>query len=154
MKKPEINKRQELPEILYEAPSYPGEPTSGIPYISSDKDNPMPSSLFIFEYFETGEFEPDERGKSAQIVDQVPHHFIDMEVIKSVLSPADFDKVRVKLGMKPLKQAQKEGKVVLDKIMSKQEELKKQALETQDERIEAHKEAMNQAKERDTKLEN
>ena len=146
MSNPNITKKQELPEILYESPSYPGEQTSPIPYIDSDKDNKMPVSLFIFEYFDTGEVEPDENGKPAKIVDQIPHQYIDMAVIKEVLTSSELDRLRVALGMKPLVQAQKEGKVVLDKVMAKQDDLKEKALATQEERISAHKDAMEKAR--------
>jgi len=142
MSNPNITKKQELPEILYESPSYPGEETSGIPYIESDKNNPMPPSLFVFEYFETGEIEPDERGRPAKVVDQIPHQYIDMSIIKQVLTPVELDRMRVALGMKPLAQAQKEGKVVLDKVMAKQDDLKEQAVATQEKRMDAHKEAL------------
>lgn len=134
-----VKKNQELPEILYEAPSYPGEEVSGIPYIDSDKDTPMPMSLFIFEYQDTGEIEPDEKGKPAKIIDQIPHQYIDMVVLKQVLTARELDRVRVSLGMKPLQQAKKEGKIVLDKVMKKEEELREAAKNSQESRVEAHK---------------
>jgi hypothetical protein len=151
MKKINIQKKQELPEILYESPAYPGEETSPIPYIESSESNSMPVSIFIFEYFETGEIEPDERGKPAKIVEQIPHQYVDMVVLKEVLTSQQLDKVRVALGMKPLATAQKEGKITIDKIMAKEEQLREQALKTQDERITAHKDAIT---ERNKKLEN
>lgn len=147
MNKPTVTKKPELPEILYESPSYPGEQTSPIPYIESDEENVMPVSLFIFEYFDTGELEPDERGKPAKIIDQIPHQYIDMAILMKVLSSKELDRLRVALGMKPLNQAKKEGQIVLDKVMAKQDELKAQALATQDERIAAHKEALEKSQE-------
>jgi hypothetical protein len=139
MKKPTIQKKQEFPEILYESPSYPGEETTPIPYIESDKNNPMPQALVIFEYFETGEVEPDERGKPAKIVDQIPHMYIDTKILEQVLTKDELHRVRLSLGMKPIEQAKKEGQVILDNVMKKQEELTNKARETQQERIEAHK---------------
>lgn len=151
MKKVEIKKKQELPEILYESPSYPGEETSPIPYIESDKENEMPSSLFLFEYFDTGEIEPDENGKSAKIVDQIPHQYIDMSLLKKVLTAKELDRVRVALGMKPLAIAQSEGKAIIDKVLSKENELKEHAKSTQEERVDAHKKAI---EDRNNKTEN
>jgi predicted AAA+ superfamily ATPase len=79
---------------LYESPSYPGEETTPIPYIESDKNNPMPQALVIFEYFETGEVEPDERGKPAKIVDQIPHMYIDTKILEQVLTKDELHRVR------------------------------------------------------------
>ena len=130
MSKPAITKKPELPEILYESPSYPGEETSPIPYIESDKNNTMPVSLFIFEYYDTGETEPDERGRPAKIVDQIPHQYIDMAVLKQVLSAKELDRVRVALGMKPLHQAKKEGQIILDKVMAKERYIRENSKRT------------------------
>jgi hypothetical protein len=142
----EIKKRRELPEILYEAPSYPGEETSPIPYIECDKENEMPCSLFLFEYFDTGEVEIDENGKPAKIIEQIPHHYIDMNLLKKVLTPEELDRVRVALGMKPLAIAQSEGKAIIDKVMSKEKELKEKAILTQEERINLHKKSLENRK--------
>ena len=137
-----INKKQELPEILYESPSYPGEETSPFPYIESNKNDEMPVSLFIFEYFDTGETEPDHNGKPAMIVDQIPHHYVDMAVLKKILTASELNRVRKELGMEPLKEAKKAGQEIINKVMAKEKELTEQAMSSQDERIDAHKQAL------------
>lgn len=79
----------------------------------------MPPVLFIFEYRHTGEVEPDEKGREVPIIDQIPHKYVDMELLKEKLSPEVNDVVRVALGMKPLKEAQSSGQAILDKVYSK-----------------------------------
>lgn len=111
--------KYEIPLILYEEPSSSGEKGIPFPYIEVAKGKKMPPVLFIFEYQHTGEIEPDENGKDAEIVDQIPHKFIDMEFLKEKLTPEINDMVRVAVGMKPLLLAQAEGKKILDKVFAK-----------------------------------
>ena len=109
------NDKYEIPTILYEEPR-PVEPPNPIPYIDVPKDGKMPPVLFIFEYKQTGEFEPGPNGNPIEIIDQLPHKFLDMEFLKEKLPPHLNDMVRTLVGMKPLKEAQKEGQVILDKV--------------------------------------
>lgn len=111
--------KYEMPLILYEEPSSRGEKAIPFPYIEIQKDKEMPPVLFIFEYKHTGEVEPDENGKEAAIIDQIPHKYIDMEYLKEKLSPETNDIIRVAVGMKPLKVAQVEGQKVLDRVFAK-----------------------------------
>ena len=90
-----------------------------IPYIPMEKDDEWPFILFIQEYRDTGEIEPDEEGNPQAICDVYMHKYIDMEHLKDKLDPETNDVVRVALGMKPLKEAQKAGSIDLEKIFNK-----------------------------------
>lgn len=109
------NEKYEVPVILYEEPKG-GEKPNPIPYIDVPAQGKMPPVLFIFEYRQTGEYEPDSKGNPVEIVDQIPHKYVDMEHLKDKLPPHLNDMIRTLLGMKPLKEAQKEGQVILDKV--------------------------------------
>lgn len=117
------NEKYEIPVILYEEPRSGLKPNP-IPYIEISKEGKMPSVLFLFEYKHTGEFEPDSAGEEVEIVDQLPHKFVDLEHLKEKLPPHLNDMVRVLLGMKPLTQAQEEGQVILDKVWKNVDEYK------------------------------
>lgn len=119
------NEKYEIPTILYEEPG-PGEKPNPIPYIEVAKNNKMPPVLFIFEYKQTGEFEIDSKGNPAEIIDQIPHKYVDMEYLKEKLPGHINDMIRVLLGMKPLKEAQKDGQAILDKVTKNIEKNKKQ----------------------------
>lgn len=126
------NEKYEVPTILYEEPQ-PGLKPNPIPYIEVAQTGKMPPVLFIFEYKRTGEFEPDLKGNPIEIVDQVPHKYVDLEHLKEKLPPHLNDMIRTLLGMKPLKQAQEEGQVVLDKVMKNAETFKQQKLDSKKE---------------------
>lgn len=117
------NEKYEVPEILYEEPE-PGEKPSPIPYIEIAKDKKMPPVLFIFEYKHTGETEPDEKGKEQEVLDQIPHKYVDLEVLKEKLPPHLNDLVRVALGMQPLAKAREEGQKILDRVNANTDKLK------------------------------
>lgn len=116
--------KYEIPQILYEEPQ-PGQAANPIPYIEIPQDKNMPPVIFIFEYKHSGETEPGQNGEAIEMVDQIPHKYVDMEVLKEKLSPETNDLVRVALGMEPLKQATKKGKEILDKVNKNIESLKK-----------------------------
>jgi hypothetical protein len=118
--------KPKIPIIYYEEPK-PGDPVNPIPYIEIGLKEDMPKVLFISEYKETGEFDVDTGQGSMPIVDMIIHKFVDLEHLKSVLKPKQYDKVRVALGMEPLKQAQKAGKPILEQI-KKNAELRAQQL--------------------------
>jgi hypothetical protein len=107
--------KYEVPVILYEEPKA-GDRPNPIPYIDVSKDGKMAPVLFIFEYRQTGEFEPDSKGNPVEVVDQIPHKYVDMEHLKEKLPAHLNDMIRTLLGMQPLKEAQKEGQVILDKV--------------------------------------
>jgi len=125
------NKKPKLPIILYEEPK-PNQPANPIPYIEVGLDEEMPKVLFISEYKETGEFEPSADGTSA-IVDMLIHKYVDLDFLKEKLDTKTNDKIRVALGMKPLKEAQKNGQQILNNVINNAEKNKKE-LETNQEK--------------------
>lgn len=126
------NQKPKLPIILYEEPK-PGEPANPIPYVEIGLNEEMPKVLFISEYKETGEFEPSAEGTAA-IVDMIIHKFVDLEHLQKVLDSKTNDKIRVALGMKPLKEAQKKGQNILSKVMSNAQNNKKELESNEDKR--------------------
>lgn len=127
------NQKPKIPILYYEEPA-PGEPANPIPYIEVGLDEDMPKVLFISEYKETGEFEVDTGQGSMPIVDMLIHKYVDLDHLQKVLKPKTFDKVRVALGMKPLKEAQQAGKAVMDKVLQNAELRKKELENSQEER--------------------
>lgn len=110
-----MSNKPKLPIILYEEPT-PGQPANPIPYVEIGISEEMPPVLFVSEYKETGEYEPDPQFGSRPIVDMLIHKYVDLDYLKTKLDSKTNDKVRVALGMKPLKQAQKDGKKILTKV--------------------------------------
>lgn len=141
------NEKYEIPMILYEEPSSHGEKGIPFPYIEVQKDKNMPPVLFIFEYKHTGEIEPDETGKDAAIIDQIPHKFIDMEFLKEKLPPEINDMVRVAVGMQPLRVAQAAGQKTLDRVFAKAEAYKGSALKEKELKVKDLEEAKKNKKE-------
>lgn len=119
-----MNKKAKIPVILYEETT-PGQPVNPIPYIEVAKDDDMPKVLFVSEYKETGEFEPDAQFGSRPIVDMLIHKYVDLDFIKTKLDQKTFDKIRVALGMQPLKVAQKEGAKILKNVFENAENNKR-----------------------------
>lgn len=130
---PSKQQKPTLPIILYEEPK-PGEPANPIPYIEIKKDEQMPKILFISEYKETGEFEPDTNVGTVAIVDMLIHKFVDLEHLKDKLDEQTYDKIRVSLGMKPLKEAQALGQPILDKALKAAEDNKRDLVTNKDKR--------------------
>lgn len=122
------NKNPKIPILYYEEPN-PGEPANPIPYIEVEINDEMPKVLFISEYKETGEFEVDTGMGSQPIWDMLIHKYVDLDHLQKLLKPKLFDKIRTALGMKPLKEAQKAGKPLLDQVF-KNADLRKTLLET------------------------
>jgi hypothetical protein len=136
-----------IPEILYEAPNYPGEKVSPIPYMVIPKDKDMPAGLFLMEYRQTGEYEVGDSGKPEEIMDGPhPHMFVDFKYLEKVLEerfPKSemgdvIDTIRIGLGMKPLSKAKKDGTDLLDRVVSKANEIATNAFEKQNERKEKY----------------
>ena len=94
-------KKDWIPDIVYEE-NESGE-TETIPLIDVPKEKKMPKSIPIWESRRTGKFEPGSQGQEVEIVERDLHLYIDMHFMKEKLSPEDLDKVRVALGMKPLR---------------------------------------------------
>ena len=92
-----------VPEILYEEDD--AGLTGQLPFIPVPENEEMPGMLFIFEQRETGEFEPGPEGEELPIFEVTLHSYAQMAILRERLSAEDFDKVRVALGLLPLKQA-------------------------------------------------
>lgn len=132
-----------IPEILYEAPNYPGEKVSPIPYMIIPKDKDMPGGLFFMEYRQTGEHEVGDGGKPEEIMDgPYPHMYVDFKHLESVLletfpeldMPVAVDKIRVGLGLKPLAKARKDGNELIERVVAKANDIAVTAFEKQQER--------------------
>jgi len=132
-----------IPELLYEAPNYPGEKVSPIPYIEIPKDKDMPSGLFVMEYRKTGENEVGDSGKPEEIMDgPYPHMYVDFKHVEAVLLESfpeidivsAVDKIRVGLGLKPLVKARKEGNELLDRVVARANDIAATVFEKQNER--------------------
>jgi len=115
--------KYEIPSILYEEP-LPGAKPNPIPFINVSAGGNMPPVIVIFEYKDTGEEEVGDDGSPAKIVDQIPHMYVDLELLKQKLPSHINDMVRVQIGMKPLKEAQEQGQIILDKVHDNIKKLK------------------------------
>lgn len=140
-----------IPEILYEAPNYPGEKVSPIPYMVIPKGKDMPGGLFFMEYRQTGEYEVGGSGKPEEIMDGPhPHMYVQFKHLEKVLlesfpeidMPVAVDKIRVGLGLKPLQKAKKEGNEMLDRVIAKANDIAATAFKLQEERKENYKKAL------------
>lgn len=132
-----------IPEILYEAPNYPGEKVSPIPYMVIPKEKDMPVGLFIMRYSQTGEYEVGDSGKPEEIMDGPhPHMFVDFKHLETVLHESfpnlhmgdAIDKIRVGLGMKPIAKARKDGNDLIERVVAKANDIAVTAFEKQQER--------------------
>lgn len=132
-----------IPELLYEAPNYPGEKVSPIPYIEIPKDKDMPAGLFVMEYRKTGEHEVGDSGKPEEIMDGPhPHMYVDFKHVEAVLLESfpeidiasAVDKIRVGLGLKPLAKARKEGNELLDRVVARANDIAATVFDKQNER--------------------
>jgi hypothetical protein len=142
-----VRKLEQIPEILYESPEYPGQKTSPIPFMAIPKDKDMPIGLFILEYRKTGEYQIGSDGKPEEIEEgPFPHTYIEMDYLFEVLEEQfpELDmslamrKVRTGLGMKPTKEdSRKAGEQLLSKVEEKTQVLANKAKETQEERMKA-----------------
>ncbi len=101
-------KRMWVPEIVYEEYENSGL-TDGLPFITIPGDKEMPGVLFFLGTQETGEFEPDENGDPAPIVEVEVHQFACMKYLEEGLTPEVYDEVRVVLGLEPKLQARAKG---------------------------------------------
>lgn len=140
-----------IPEILYEAPNYPGEKVSPIPYMVIPKGKDMPGGLFFMEYRQTGEYEVGDNGKPEEIMDGPhPHMYVQFKHLEKVLLESfpeiditvAVDKIRVGLGLKPLQKARKEGNEMLDRVIAKANDIAATAFKLQEERKENYKKAI------------
>ena len=102
-----------IPEIMYEDSE---EGSSHIPFIMVPTDEVMPKILFIFESRDTGEIEPGLEGDPVPVYEWDLHQYGDLNVLKSNLDKATYDKVRIALGLEPIDIATEKGQKITDKI--------------------------------------
>jgi len=103
-------KQAKIPVILYESEE------QALPYIEVEEGEEMPDALFIQEYKHTGEYEPDQSGEEAPIVDILMHMYVNMSTLQKKLSPELNDDVRVAIGLQPLAKARVEGQKIMDRV--------------------------------------
>jgi len=148
--KKQLRKLSYIPEILYEAPSRPGEKVSPIPYVVIPKDKDMPAGIYIMRYSQTGEHEVGDDGKPEEIMDgPYPHMFVDFAILEEVIheefpatSSVDsrklIDAIRVGLGLLPAAKAKKEGEAMLDRVVQAANKIVEEKMATQQERKELY----------------
>ncbi len=101
------------PEIYYEDYSYGDESkslTSGLPFINVPKDRNMPGVLFICEARDISE-EDNELEKEI-----IVHSYYNSLELKDKLDEETYDRVRIAIGLKPLKEAQTLGSNITQNI--------------------------------------
>ena len=102
-----------IPEIFYEESA--NGVTRGLPFVNIPKDKVMPSSLFLCGV-EEGEDDSEEKEVTV-------HMYCNMEFLKDRLESETLDKIRLAMGLKPLKIAAEEGKKITERIHSNVESL-------------------------------
>ena len=107
--------RHWVPEIMYED-SGEMSMSSHIPFIPVPTDEEMPEILYVFESRETGEFEPGPEGEELPVTEMDLHQYADMNVLKSRLDEETYDKIRIALGLEPLRQAASKGLKITDAV--------------------------------------
>lgn len=108
------SKQNWIPEIMYEEDE--SGMSSHIPFIMVPQGQEMPKMLFVFESRETGEYEPNEKGQPVPIMEMDLHQYADMLQLKEGLDEETYDKVRVCLGLEPLREAAEKGKKITNNI--------------------------------------
>lgn len=94
---------------------------SEIPFLEIPVGEQMPSKLFIWEFKQTGEFEPGPAGEDVPICDTDIHIYFNYGVAKQVLGPELLDKVRVAFGLEPLEKAMEKGRQITDRVVENAE---------------------------------
>lgn len=112
-----VKPSQWIPEIMYE------EDVAGVshslPFILVPTDEEMPKFLLIWENRNTGEVEPGPSGEEIPIVDATLRQYAMMDTLKENLSAEDYDKVRVALGLEPMKTAAAKGRQITQNVADK-----------------------------------
>jgi hypothetical protein len=114
MLKKKLASKEWIPEILYEEDENGKQET--IPLIEVPENNKMPYALRVWEQHRTGRYEPGDQGQEVEVVERDLHLYIDMHFMKEKLAPEDLDKIRVAMGMKPLKEAQIAGAAITEQV--------------------------------------
>ena len=110
-----MSQRHWVPEIMYED-SPEMEMSSHIPFIPVPENESMPEILYVFESRETGEFEPGPEGEELPVTEMDLHQYADMNVLKARLDEVTYDKIRVSLGLEPLRQAAAKGQKITENV--------------------------------------
>ena len=108
------NPRKWVPEIMYE--DIGDGLTQSIPFVSVPADKEMPGIVFLFASRETGEFEPGLDGEELPITELDLHQYANLSYIKEALSEEEYDKVRMHLGLDPLRTAVAKGQYITDAV--------------------------------------
>lgn len=103
-----------VPEVTYED-SDDGQ-LGNLPLIHVPSGEEMPKFLLIWEATDTGEIEPGPDGEDVPVVQWDLRQYAQMEILKSKLSPDDYDKVRLALGLQPMKEATKQGQAITQRV--------------------------------------
>lgn len=105
----EKSSKEWYPEIVYQE-------GSKVPFIEVPFEHDMPDKIYMFEFKQTGEYEPGPDGKEIPICDMKAHIYFDYEVAKQVLDAELLDKLRTAFGLQPLDEAMERGKKITEKI--------------------------------------
>ena len=111
-----IQKLDKIPILYYEDE---GDAANPIPYIPVGQHDLWPVVLFVQEYRESGEFEPDSEGNPSPICDMYMHKYIDEAHLKERLTPELYDEVRVAMGLDPINKARAKGQELLSRVYAK-----------------------------------
>ena len=108
-------KRKWVPEIMYE--EYEEDSISGgLPFIQVPNDKEMPGIIFIFSSQNTGEVEPGPDGEDLPITNLDLHQYANLGYLKESMDEETYDRIRVCLGLEPLKDATVKGRAITQKI--------------------------------------
>lgn len=111
-----MTKKDWMWEIVY-ADTDDGENQLGsLPMVHCPANQEMPKFLLIWEVRSTGTFEPGLSGEDVPVVDQELKQYARMDVLKEKLTPQEFDRIRLALGLKPLLEAAKTGHEITQKV--------------------------------------
>jgi hypothetical protein len=89
---------------------------SNIPHIEIPVDQEMPDKLFMFEFKQTGEFEPGPSGEDVPICNMDIHIYFDYNHAKKVLDTDTLNKVRVAFGLEEIDAATEKGRKITERI--------------------------------------
>lgn len=102
-----------IPEIVYQEGSQ-------IPFIEVPAEEEMPNKLFMFEYKQTGEFEPGPSGEDVPICDMEVHMYFNYNYAKKVLDKDLLNKLRKAFGLEEYDKAMEKGKKITEKVTNKE----------------------------------
>jgi len=106
-----------VPEIMYEEDETGF--SSHIPFIQVPQEEEMPRLLFLFESRETGEFEPGAEGEELPVTELDLHQYANLSYLKEKMTLAEYDYLRICLGLEPLETAVEKGRDITENIRTK-----------------------------------